>query len=162
MRLVLAAVLAAGVCVAADAAAQTTMVDSTPVVIHTGAPSEGVISERAQIISRQRVTTVRAAVLDDAVARPSETGRQREGFPAGEQLFGIYDGRDAWVYCALRESWWSGDTLTCYQDTDEDGRFDVAKPSGAPFLGIPFFILAQNTEVRTLTTPARYHRVPYQ
>lgn len=161
MRTLLAGALVALIACAGGAHAQTVSVDSTPVVIHAGAPSEGVITERTQIVSRQRVTTVRAAVLDEAAARPAANGRQREGFPAGEALFGIYDGHDAWAYCALRESFWTGDALTCYQDTDADGRFDVAKPSGAPFLGIPFFILTQNAEARTLSTPAAFHRVPY-
>src|SRR5690606_24207980 len=53
------------------------------------------------------------------------------------------------------------DSLTCYQDTDDDGRLDIARPSGAPFLGVPFFIFAQNTEERRLQTPAGYTRIPY-
>lgn len=144
------------------AAAQTTTAESTPVVIHAGAAGgEGVIDARAQIVLRQGVTTVRAAVLDEPAARPSGNGRQREGFPAGERLFGIYDGDESWSYCALRESFWLGDALTCYQDTNEDGRLDVAMPSGAPFLGVPFFILAQTAEQRPLAMPAAFRRIPY-
>lgn len=163
MRANIVALATACLAVAAPfAAAQTTTAESTPVVIHAAAAGgEGLISERAQIVLRQGVTTVRAVVLDEPAARPSSNGRQREGFPAGERLFGIYDGDESWSYCALRESFWLGDALTCYQDTDEDGRLDVAMPSGAPFLGVPFFILAQTAEQRPLAAPAAFHRIPY-
>lgn len=142
--------------------AQTTTAESTPVAIHAAAAgAEGAITERSQIVLRQRLTTVRAAMLDAPAARPASDGHQREGFPAGERLFGIYDGDESWAYCALRESFWLGDALTCYQDTDGDGRLDVAKPSGAPFMGVPFFIFAQRAEQRALTAPAAFHRIPY-
>jgi hypothetical protein len=162
MRASLAGFVIVCALVAAPAQAQTTTVESTPVVIHAGAVGgEGIVAERSQIVLRQRVTTVRAAVLDEPAARPSANGRQREGFPAGERLFGIYDGDESWAYCALRASFWSGEALTCYQDTDEDGRLDVAKPSGAPFLGVPFFTLTQNAEQRPLTAPAAFRRIPF-
>lgn len=157
----LAALGVLAVAFASPAAAQTTTVNSTPVVIHAAAPgAEGVVTERSQIILRQRATTIRAVVLNDPIARPSGSGRQRSGFEAGEKLFGIYDDYDSWAYCALRDGFFA-DSLTCYQDTDDDGRFDIARPSGAPFLGVPFFIFAQNTEERRLATPASYTRIPY-
>ncbi len=163
MRGTFASLFAVGLAaIAPIASAQTTTSESTPVVIHAGASGgEGIVAERTQIVLRQRVTTVRAAVLDEPAARPAGDGRQREGFPAGERLFGIYDGDGAWAYCALRESFWLGDNLTCYQDTDNDGRLDIAKPSGAPFLGVPFFILAQTSEQRQLAAPAAFRRLPY-
>ncbi|MBN8608397.1 MAG: hypothetical protein J0L81_15885 [Caulobacterales bacterium] len=160
-NLVFAALNALAVLAPAQAAAQTMRAQSTPIVIHDAqAGGEGVVLERQQIIQRQRVTTIRAVQLQAPIARPSESGRQREGFPAGERLFGIYDDYDSWAYCALREGFF-GDRLTCYLDTDDDGRLDLAKPSGAPFLGIPFFIFAEGAETRPLESPAAYSRIPY-
>lgn len=146
----------------AFAAAQTTSQLSTPVVIHAGeAGGEGVITVRTTIVQRQRATTIRSVALDDAIATPTQSGRQAQGFAAGEQLFGIYDEYNSWAYCALRRSWWSGDTLTCYEDTDNDGKLDLALPSGAPFNGIPFFVFPERRETRALQQPARFHRIPY-
>lgn len=141
--------------------AQATVVNSTPVVVHGAleSPPEGVVERRMHIVARQRATTNRAVVIDAPIARPSSAGRQNDGFPAGERLFGVYDGFDSWAYCALRQSMW-GDSLVCYADADADGRFETAKPSGAPFLGIPFFIWTQR-EARALANPVAYRALPY-
>src|SRR5690348_1864410 len=81
---------------------------STPVVIQAGTPGvEGVIAQHEQIILQQRANTIRAAILDDPIAAPTGSGRQAEGFRAGDALFGIYDEYNSWAYCALRHSWWS-------------------------------------------------------
>ncbi len=142
------------------ATAQTTIVDGAPVVIHPGAAgAEGVVTDDNQILVRQRVTAPRAAVLEEQAGRPSGSGRDRAGFEAGEKLFGLYDGDDAWVYCATRGGFF-GDWLTCYRDSDRDGRFESAAPSGAPFLGVPFFIFAQR-ESQPLAAPAAYRLIPF-
>lgn len=140
----------------------TRTTDSAPIVIHAGAAGEeGVITERRQQIQRQRVTAMRAAVLDEPAVRVSVNDRQRAGFPAGERLFGIYDGDKSWTYCALRAGFFR-ELVNCYQDTDNDGRLDLYKPSGMPFLGVPFFIFFPNaSEIRPLPAPVAFHRINY-
>ncbi|MBI1251687.1 MAG: hypothetical protein GC189_09475 [Alphaproteobacteria bacterium] len=149
--------------IAAPAAAQiTTSVSSTPVIIHAlpaEAPREGLVERRDQPVLRQRATTNRAVAITAPIATPGRSGRQHAGFPAGERLFGVYEGVDRWAYCALREGFWA-DRLTCYLDTDGDGFLDTAKPSGTPFLGVPFFIFTQD-ERRTLDTPVGFEAIPY-
>ena len=164
VRIFSAAALALGV-IAGSASAQTRTRESTPFVIHqaiVAGPEIGVeaTAPRGQALIVQHATSIRAARLE--ADTPSLAGfRKTKTFPAGSSMFGIYAG-SGWAYCAVAETsaaWWSGDEFVCYEDADQDGRFETAMHSGSPFLGVPLFVFELGRK-QTLPEPAPYVIAP--
>lgn len=155
--------LTLGAClVASAAAAQTASRPSTPFVIHA-VPVDGAeqaARERQPLLS-QPVTSVRSARLDAEAPAESAGWFKAKSFPAGTQMFGAYAG-ERWSYCAVAESrqtLWTADQFICYVDDDDDGRFDAAIDSGAPFNGVPLLVFSTG-ESRPLPAPVPYSRLP--
>ena len=143
------------------ASAQTQRRESTPFIIHdaiTAGPGIGVeaTAPRGQALIVQHATSIRAARLD--ADTPSLAGfRKTKTFAAGSSMFGVYSAT-GWAYCAVAETtaaWWAGDEFVCYEDADNDGQFETAMHSGAPFLGVPLFVF-QLGRKQPLPQPAPY------
>ena len=143
------------------ASAQTQRRESTPFIIHdaiTAGPGIGVeaTAPRGQALIVQHATSIRAARLD--ADTPSLAGfRKTKTFAAGSSMFGVYSAT-GWAYCAVAETtaaWWAGDEFVCSEDADNDGQFETAMHSGAPFLGVPLFVF-QLGRKQPLPQPAPY------
>ncbi len=144
------------------AAAQTTQTSTTTFVIQPkAAPAGEQVALPGQPLWKQTVTSTRAARLDEEAVSMASIGVARS-FPAGTKMFGVL-APDGWLYCAVAASaarWWTGDEFSCYQDLDKDGRFDVVRPSGAPFNGIALFVFQPGAPKR-LPAPVPYTEIPY-
>lgn len=160
----LVAALALTVAAVGAARAQTSSrtVESTPFVIHAAPVAADERRAKAgEPLLVQPVTSVRAAKL--LAEAPTTSGYKKvKAFPAGTALFGAY-APDGWAYCAVAAStarWWAGDEFACYQDGDDDGRFDHVRLSGAPFMGVPLFVFELGAP-KPLPTPVPYQRTAY-
>jgi len=144
-----------------SATAQTRTQDTAPLIIHppaqgTIAIGEEISSVRANPVIRLRTTTMRAARLDLDTETPSGFALAKM-LPAGTKMFGIHT-TSGWAYCAVAESnarWWTVDQFVCFEDTDQDGRFESAMRSGAPFMRVPLFVFETGNRI-ALQTPAPY------
>lgn len=154
-----AAALAAG---SAQAQSSTRTIESTPFVVHAVAAD---VTERVakpgEPLLVHPATSVRAARL--TAEAPTTSGYKKvKSFPAGTAMFGAH-APGGWVYCAVAAStarWWAGDEFACYEDADEDGRFESVRLSGEPFMRVPLFVF-QLGAAKALPTPVPYERVPY-
>ncbi len=143
---------------AQPAAAQIRRSSTTFVVLPTEAPAgESTAPGRAPLL-RQKIASTRAAQLDEAAPTTSGFAAEKT-FPAGARLFGVQV-PDGWIYCAVAKSILA-DMFACYQDVDDDGRFDVARPSGLPFKGVPLFVFEPGPAKR-LPAPVRYSVLNYR
>jgi hypothetical protein len=160
-RALAVAFLAALVALPASVGAQTVQVDSTPFIVHASPATQTVRTARpGEPLLVQSVTSLRSARL--TAEAPTTSGYKKvKSFPAGTLLFGAY-APEGWVYCAVAEStarWWAGDEFACYEDVDDDGRFDRVRLSGEPFMGVPLFVF-QLGEPKTLPAPAPFEPIP--
>jgi hypothetical protein len=159
-----AAALSACVLGVSDASAQTAVqTGETTFVIHAvEAPKGEQVALPGRPLIRQPVTSTRAARFDEDA--PSTLGMgQVKVFPAGTMMFGVQV-PDGWIYCAVstkERRFWFADEFACYQDTDNDGRFDFVRPSGQPFNNVPLFVL-QPGPPKPLPAPVRYSLIPHQ
>lgn len=150
---------------ATTVSAQTERRESTPFAIRPGitaGPAVGVEGRapRGQALVVQSARSIRAARLTSDTPSLSGFGKVKT-FPAGSAMFGVHT-LTGWAYCAIAETtaaWWSGDEFVCYEDADDDGRFESAMHSGAPFLGVPLFVFQLGPR-QALPAPAPYTIVP--
>lgn len=148
---------------ASPATAQTTQsMPSTPFIIH-GVTLDGAeqVALKNQALLAQPVTSVRSARLDAEAPAERAGWFKQKSFPAGTPMFGAYT-RDGWSYCAVAESraaFWTSDQFICYVDSDNDGQFESALDSGAPFGGVPLLVFGQG-QPSALPVPVPYSRIP--
>jgi hypothetical protein len=147
-----------------SASAQSTVQKSTTtfVIQPATAPVGEQIARPGEAILRQQITSTRAAKLDEEA--PTTLGlAQVKTFAAGTPMFGVQV-PDGWIYCAVSQSgagWLFSDAFACYQDTNDDGKFDVVRPSGFPFDGVPLFVF-QPGPPKPLPKPIAYSTLPYR
>jgi len=159
-------VLAAGLVLLAAAGAahaQSSVVTrpSTPFMIYpVPADDSEKVAARGEPLLIQSASAIRAARLDAEAAAESAGWFKEKSFPAGTLMFGAYTGT-RWSYCAVaetRQRFWSSDQFICYIDEDDDGRFDAAIDSGAPFQGVALLVFNSGLP-RPLATPVPYSRL---
>ena len=143
---------------AAAQAAQILRSSTTFVVLPAEAPAGELTASAKGPLLRQKIASTRAAQLDEAAPTTSGFAVDKT-FPAGAKLFGVKV-PDGWIYCAVAKKLFGGQ-FDCYQDIDDDGRFDVARPSGLPFNDVPLFVFAPGPATR-LPAPVRYSALNYR
>lgn len=137
--------------------------DTAPfVILPLATTGEVRVASRDEPLLVQPVNASRAVRLEEVAATPFKDRAALT--PAGSTLFGAYDEpTQRWFYCVVADvKRWIGSSeeFACYEDTDDDGRFDQVRASGAPFLGVPLFVF-QPGAPRPLAAPVRYVPVPY-
>lgn len=158
--------VASAALLASVASAQTQTSETTFVILGAPPGATGAGEERTalpgQPLLTQSMTATRAARLDQAAPSMSGIGAQRS-FTAGTLMFGVL-APDGWIYCAVAESINSSifrDNLACYQDGDNDGKFEIARNSGGPFEGVSLFVF-QPGPPKPLAAPIAYSIIPYK
>lgn len=160
-RLLAGAIAAGMLAVAGPALSQSR--PSTPFVINPVQidPAAEMTARENQPLLTQPTTSIRSARLDGEAVAEAAGWFKDKSFPAGTLMFGAYIDT-GWSYCATavsRQSWWNGDQFICYVDNDNDGRFDTAMDSGAPFNGVPLMVFSQAAQ-HSLPAPVPYSVIP--
>lgn len=150
---------------AATAQTTTTSVSTPLAILAVDRPQGEQLAASGVAVLSQPVASIRAARL----AEPSPAllnvlfGSARSAvLPAGTLLYGV-EAPEGWMYCTiLTHGGWHGiaDQLACMQDKDRDGRFELARPSGLPFQGIPPMVF-QAGAPKPLPAPVAYAEIPY-
>lgn len=169
MKAVLAAAACAVVLSSACAAqAQTVTQQGSPMIVEATDPPVGeqVVVKGAALLA-QPMRSVRAARLDEE--SPTSLGilfgpGRAKTMAAGTPLFAV-ELPDGWGYCAVvpGRTWFfeNADETVCFQDNDNDGRFERVRRSGHPFGGIPLMVF-QPGPPAALERPVKYSLAPYR
>lgn len=152
------AIILAAACGAASAQTYQSL-PSTPLLIGAvQAPKGEQLAAPGAAMLSQPIASLRAARLDAVAAPPPGAGFS--SLSAGTILSGV-QAPDGWAYCAVAQgsNWLFADSLACFQDLDGDGRFDVVRPSGEPFNGVPILVF-QLGKPTTLLAPVAWSELP--